>query len=170
VKVYIGIDPGLFGAVATISADGRLLGVVDTPTEVVRKNRKNRRQYLSGRMLTHLQQQIAWASEIRIGIEHVSAMPGQGVHSMFLMGYGFGLWHGLAIAASGVEVSRVTPQSWRKEFGLRKVAKDSNRKARSVVLAKKLFPEAKQFLTLKKHDGRAEAILIAEYFRRKGEQ
>ena len=84
-------------------------------------------------------------------------MPGQGVRSMFTMGYGVGVWTGLLVGLL-LPYNRVTPQRWKKLMmdGIAAKDKDASRHR-----AQQLFPLAD--LRLKKHDGRAEALLIAEY-------
>jgi len=85
-------------------------------------------------------------------------MPGQGVTSMFNMGYGLGALHAI-FTCLYIRTVRVRPQAWKKEFGLIKKEKGD-----SIRVAQELFPLAD--ITLKKHHGRAEALLMAEYGRR----
>ena len=96
-------------------------------------------------------------------VEQVHAMPNQGVTSMFNFGKSFGYILGVLDACS-IETKLVSPQKWKKEFNL-----DSD-KQKSIDTAKKLFPDVNLFRTnrcKKEHDGMAEALLIAEYGRRK---
>ena len=96
-------------------------------------------------------------------VEQVHAMPNQGVTSMFNFGKSFGYILGV-LDACNIETKLVSPQKWKKEFNL-----DSD-KQKSIDTAKKLFPEVNLFRTnrcTKEHDGMAEALLIAEYGRRK---
>jgi crossover junction endodeoxyribonuclease RuvC len=97
-----------------------------------------------------------------VGLEEVHAMPGQGVTSMFSMGKGSGLWEGI-ITALGMPLVRIPPQRWKKEMLADGRGKD---KQASIVRALELFPEAASHMARKKDEGRAEAILIAEYLRR----
>lgn len=149
--IYLGIDPGLDGALAAIVPDG--LEVYDTPTY---RDEKGKRRYSTARMskvLASLKERgLMFAT-----IEAVHAMPGQGVTSMFSMGYGLGLWHALFVAHE-IAWDAVSPQRWKKAFGL-----DSD-KDKSRTLAQSLFPG--EFFNRKKDHGRAEAALIAEYGRR----
>ena len=96
-------------------------------------------------------------------VEQVHAMPNQGVTSMFNFGKSFGYILGV-LDACNIETKLVSPQKWKKEFNL-----DSD-KQKSIDTAKKLFPDVNLFRTnrcKKEHDGMAEALLIAEYGRRK---
>lgn len=160
--LYIGIDPGLCGAVAVLR-DDEYIGVWDTPTTVVRRGQKNHTVYLPAAMVGVLKQ-IAdqFGAPTIIGLEEVHAMPGQGVTSMFSMGKGVGLWEGI-ITALGMPMARITPQRWKKEMLADGKGKD---KQASIVRALELFPETAPQLARKRDEGRAEAILIAEYLRR----
>jgi hypothetical protein len=163
--VYIGIDPGLDGAVAALDGDGTLIWVWDTPTITVPKAKGHKRMYQPRLMAEILDSYREKYGELRItvGMELVNAMPGQGVTSMFSMGRGVGTWEGI-VAALRLPIEYATPQSWKKVMLGTGVGKD---KSLSILRAQQLVPASSQFLKLKKHDGRAEAILIAEYFRRK---
>lgn len=90
-------------------------------------------------------------------VERVSAMPRQGIASAFTFGVGLG-----SILATlqtlRLPIELVTPSSWKLALGLGKDKRASLDKARL------LFPSAD--LTLAKHDGRAEALLLAWYAQR----
>ena len=155
--IYIGIDPGLDGALAAIVPDG--LEVYDTPTYQGRNIRGKvigKRRY-STRAMSKILAALQERGPVFATIEAVHAMPGQGVTSMFSMGYGLGLWHALLVAHE-IPWDAVSPQRWKKEFGL-----DSD-KDKSRSLAQSLFPG--EFFNRKKDHGRAEAALIAAYCRR----
>jgi crossover junction endodeoxyribonuclease RuvC len=96
-------------------------------------------------------------------VEKVSAMPGQGVVSMFNFGHNLGLIEGL-LRGYGISYQLVPPQTWKKEFSL------SSDKAKSIEVCQKLFPNVSLLATersRKPNDGIAEALLMAEYARRK---
>jgi crossover junction endodeoxyribonuclease RuvC len=158
-SVYIGIDPGLTGAVAAIDGAGHLLRLADTPTLVVRSGRKDRNEYQLGEMVDILLPYSDQRGDAFAAIEAVNAFPGQGVTSMFRLGYGLGLWEGIT-AALGISLEKVQPQRWKKTMlnGMGKL------KGAAMLKAQRLFPTAE--LRLKKHEGRAEALLIAEWLRR----
>lgn len=149
---FIGIDPGLSGAIASISPAG--IHFIDCPT--IKQNGKTKPNPTL--MASELKQLVTLNSIIII--ENVHAMPGQGVSSMFSFGMGYGVWLGI-VAALNIPVEFVTPQCWKKYYGL------STDKESSRVKALQLFPNEANNLKLKKHHGRAEALLLAEYLRRK---
>lgn len=151
--IFIGIDPGLSGAIAIISPSG--IKLHDTPAVLTGKGR----EYDLDALLSLLQSPTE-EFMIKAAIENVHAMPKQGVTSMFKMGYGLGLWHA-ALVAKSIPFLRVEPQRWKKEFGLRGKNKEGSR-----LRAIELFPEVREQLQRKKDDGRAEALLIAEWLRR----
>jgi len=155
----VGIDPGLGGGIAIIWPED--LQLFDTPSIVVeRASGKKKRMYDTQemyRILRLLQTGSFKYEPPHCFIEDIHAMPGQGVTSMFSMGYGMGLWLGLLTALS-IPYTKISPQMWKKSFSL---SKDKNL---SILRAKELFPHAD--ITLKKHEGRAEALLLAEYGRR----
>lgn len=96
-------------------------------------------------------------------VEKVSAMPGQGVVSMFNFGHNLGVIEGL-LRGYGIPYQLVPPQTWKKEFSL------SSDKAKSIEVCQKLFPNVSLLATersRKPNDGIAEALLMAEYARRK---
>ena len=97
-------------------------------------------------------------------VEKVGAHPGQGVTSMFSFGQSYGFILGV-LAALGIGVQLVPPGTWKKEFSL--IGKD---KAASVEVCKRLFPGVNLLPSekcRKDSDGMAEALLMAEYARRK---
>ncbi len=150
-----GIDPGLTGAVAKIPENG---GVVffDTPICEVKKNKKNKKEYLPSQMAGIFSTEV----ECHVFIESVSSRPGQGVTSMFNFGFGFGLWIGI-LSALKISYTMVTPQFWKKNIMQGIGDKDAAR-----LRAQQLFPELSISLARKKDIGRADALLIAEYGRR----
>ena len=144
----IGIDPGLSGAIALIR-DGEYAEVWDMPT--MGRGSGNKQQINAaevGKILRECPPCMAW-------IEQVGAMPGQGVSSMFNFGKAAGAALG-ALGALQFPVSEVTPVKWKREFGLIGKEKDMARTA-----AQQIMPSAP--LSLKKHCGRADALLIALY-------
>ena len=156
---YIGIDPGLEGAVALIG-DG-LVVVENVPVINVGGRKKTRREIDPVGCLFLLRELIAMGHEHVAAIESVHSMPEQGVASSFTFGKGFGIWIGL-ITSLGIPFDLVTPQRWKKVM-MDGMGKD---KGASVYRARQLFPLAD--LSLKKHHGRADALLIAEWRRRQG--
>ena len=159
----IGIDVGLTGAVAVLP-DGLLF---DTPTAVVARGKQKRSVYVPAQMLKILMPLADWQSatkeELVAIIEDVHATPKAmgGVSSSFSLGLGKGYWV-MALTALSIPYDLVTPQRWKRAMmdGMGK-DKDASR-----VRALQLFPDLADQLGLKKHHGRADALLIAEYRRR----
>ena len=154
-KVFIGIDPGLKGAVGIIDEHGILIEVVDTP--VLSVGKKNDYQVIEMvKIFEPYKDKISKAV-----LEKVHSMPKQGVVSSFNFGKGFGIWQGI-LSALKIPYDLVTPQRWKGQMmdGMGK-EKDASR-----LRAQQLFPEAE--LNKKKHVDRAEALLMAEFLRRKG--
>lgn len=141
------IDPGLNGAWATISRDGEFAGAGELPRYS---------NLVSGIELTDL---IKKSSAKQIVIERVHSMPKQGVASSFTFGCAFGVCIGVACGLN-LPISFIVPQKWKAHFRLSGKAKDASRER-----AIQLYPEALAWLSLKKHHGRADAILLARYFR-----
>ena len=148
-SVYIGIDPGANGGLATISTWNTLVV----------------KAYSFGRIsmvdIAGILEDNWSTGATHALIELVHAMPGQGVTSMFNFGHNFGMLEGLLIGA-GIPYDRVTPQKWQKEFGLYRLPDETKtaKKNRHKALAKELFP------TLNITHATADALLIAEYCRR----
>jgi len=150
--VIIGIDPGLSGAVCLL--DGERLEVFDLPTTERVVNGKTKRQLDLHSLANDLR--CCPLARIRfVLIEQVSAMPGQGVTSSFNFGFTAGAIQGVA-AALGFPLRTVHPQVWKRKFGLLGQPKDASRAE-----ASRRFPAYADQWPLKKHDGRAEAALIA---------
>lgn len=163
--ITIGIDPGITGAVAIINNDSDYIALHDTPCIAVKKsNGKIKNEYLPGGMAELLAPLAALhytkKDTVEAFIEQVASAPGQGVASMFGFGKGYGIWLGI-LAAFKIPYSLVIPQRWKKELMLGKTDKDVAR-----IRAQELFPQCCPQLNLKKHIGRADALLIAEYGRR----
>lgn len=146
----IGIDPGKSGALAVMYIDED-----NAPfrIKVVPFSAEAYRDVLS----------TCIDSRVVCCLEKVGAMPGQGVVSMFNFGHNLGLIEGL-LQAYKIPYQLVPPQTWKKEFSL------TSDKQSSVCVCKKLFPDISLLPTprcKKDSDGMAEAILMAEYARRR---
>lgn len=157
----IGIDPGLDGAICVMEhGEVRLY---DVPTLEVRRGKKKKREYNLAEVTDIIRKTGATLQpfHFHVALEKVHSMPGQGVASMFSMGVGYGMWLGI-ISAYQIPYTLITPQAWKKEMmqGMGK-EKDASRQR-----AIQLFPQIADQLKLKKHHGRADALLIAEYLNR----
>ncbi len=154
----MGIDPGIGGGIALYDYEKkRLVNVYDFPTEKDRKGR-NRIDVLRTAFLLD-----SVASLVKVClIEEVGFQTGkESAHSQFVFGFATGEVHGI-LAACQIPTATVKPAIWKMEMGL------TSSKTESIERAKELFPEdAPKYLTLKKHHGRAEAILLAWYAAKK---
>ena len=90
-------------------------------------------------------------------VERVASMPKQGVASTFKFGMAVGIVHGVLMSNS-VPLHLVSPSVWKRHFHLLNTDKDAAR-----AFAIRLYP-AVQGLHLKKHHGRADALLIGDWF------
>ncbi len=97
-------------------------------------------------------------NEIKVVIEHVSAMPGQGVTSMFNFGQSFGILKGIC-SAMRLPMYFVRPAKWKKYFNLINSEKDASR---TKVI--QIFPYISEQLSKKKDTNKADAILLSSFF------
>jgi crossover junction endodeoxyribonuclease RuvC len=153
--LFLGIDPGMTGAVALLTATGSVLWVKDTPVaKVERKGGRTTHEYLWADMAA-LFDEIP--GPVHAGLEATHAMPDQGVTSMFAMGRGLGLWQGI-LAALEIPFVMVQPQAWKKRYSLLSLGKDGAR-----IAAQARWPDA-QLSRVKDH-GRADSLFLADYTR-----
>lgn len=151
--MIFGIDPGITGAVAWFDGEYH---VEDFPLheQIVNKKKKN---YICSICLGELLRYIEPDLLETAYVEKVSAQPSQGVTSMFNFGRSLGIVEGV-LGGYGLHLEYVTPQKWKKYHGLIGTEKDAAR-----LLALEKWPELKDELRLKKHSGRADALLILDY-------
>ena len=155
--IIIGIDPGIAGAICFFS-NGDVIDVIDMPT--MAEGKKNKKQ-VNGRQIFNEISSIKkkFLNEpLNVVIEQVSAMPGQGVTSMFNFGQSFGVIKGIC-SAMELPIFYVRPAKWKKYFNLINSEKDASR---TKVI--EMFPKVSQHLSRKKDNNKADAILIAQYF------
>jgi crossover junction endodeoxyribonuclease RuvC len=153
--IIIGIDPGISGAISIVE-NKKILEVYDTPTMI--DGKKNKRQINSAQVTNIIKERLNSGKEVVVVVEHVNAMPGQGVTSMFNFGQSFGVIKGIC-AALNLPIHFVRPVKWKKHFNLIKTNKDASR---TKVI--EVYPEISAKLHRKKDSNRADAILIALYF------
>ena len=155
--LIIGIDPGISGSICFLE-DGKILDVIEMPT--MAEGKKNKRQVNGSQIYNEIFQRIQNISKqnIRVIIEQVSAMPGQGVTSMFNFGQSFGILKGIC-SAMQLPMYFVRPAKWKKYFGLIKSEKDASR-----TRAIEMFPYYSSKLSKKKDSNKADAILIASFY------
>jgi len=155
--LIIGIDPGISGSICFFE-DGKILDVVEMPT--MTEGKKNKRQVNGAQIYNEILKRIEKKEKhnIRIIIEQVSAMPGQGVTSMFNFGQSFGILKGIC-SAMQLPMFFVRPAKWKKYFGLINSEKDASR-----TKAIEMFPYFSPHLSKKKDSNKADAILIASFY------
>ena len=155
--LIIGIDPGISGSICFFK-DGKILDVVEMPT--MTDGKKNKRQVNGSQIYNEIKKKIDVVSgeDIRVVIEHVTAMPGQGVTSMFNFGQSFGILKGIC-SAMRLPMYFVRPAKWKKYFSLINSEKDASR-----TRAIEIFPYFSSQLSKKKDTNKADAILIASFY------
>tara|TARA_B100002051_G_C16704115_1_gene622711 strand:- start:597 stop:1091 length:495 start_codon:yes stop_codon:yes gene_type:complete len=153
----IGIDPGITGAICFFK-NGEIFDVIEMPS--MAEGKKNKKQINGPQIYNEILQRIEGMNkkEIAVVIEQVSAMPGQGVTSMFNFGQSFGVLKGIC-SAMQLPVHFVRPAKWKKYFNLIKTEKDASR---TKVI--EIFPYISSKLSKKKDSNKADAILIASFF------
>jgi len=154
--IHIGIDPGLNGAVAILWEDGSAT-VHDSPVLTV----ENKRKPHAAAMALLLSAFTKVSDNVLVTLESVHSMPKQGVASSFSFGQGLGIWQGI-IAAYGFALEMPSPQRWKKEM----LSDMGKTKDAARYKASSLFPKLAPQLSRAKDDGRAEALLLADYGRR----
>ena len=155
--LIIGIDPGISGSICFFQ-DGKIIDVIEMPT--MTEGKKNKRQVNGSQIYNEISMRInrAQNQDIRVIIEQVSAMPGQGVTSMFNFGQSYGILKGIC-SAMQLPMYFVRPAKWKKYFNLINSEKDASR-----TRAIEIFPYFSSQLARKKDSNKADAILIASFY------
>ena len=153
----IGIDPGVSGSICFFK-DGQIIDVIEMPT--MNEGKKNKKQVNGSQIYNEILKRIDKdvTSNTRVVIEHVTAMPGQGVTSMFNFGQSFGVLKGI-FSAMQIPMDFISPIKWKKYFNLINTQKDSSR-----TKAIEFFPYISSKLSRKKDTNKADAILIASFY------
>ena len=155
--LIIGIDPGISGSICFFQ-DGKIIDVVEMPT--MTEGKKNKKQVNGSQIFNEISEKIKKLDkkEIKVVIEQVSAMPGQGVTSMFNFGQSFGILKGIC-SAMQLPMYFVRPAKGKKYFNLINSEKDASR-----TRAIEIFPYYSSQLSKKKDSNKADAILIASFY------
>ena len=155
--LIIGIDPGISGSICFLD-NGKILDVIEMP--IITDGKKNKKQVNGSQVYNEITKRIKQfeKNQIRVVIEHVSAMPGQGVTSMFNFGQSFGILKGICTAMQ-LPMYFVRPAKWKKYFNLLNSEKDASR-----TRAIEIFPYFSSQLSRKKDSNKADAILIASFY------
>ena len=155
--LIIGIDPGVSGSICFLK-DGKILDVIEMP--VMNEGKKNKKQINGAQIYNEITKNINSNPETntRVVIEHVTAMPGQGVTSMFNFGQSFGVLKGIC-SAMRLPMFFVRPVKWKRYYNLINSEKDASR-----TRAIEIFPDFSSQLSKKKDSNKADAILIASFY------
>ncbi len=154
--LIIGIDPGISGSICFFE-DGKIIEVIEMP--VMTEGKKNKKQVNGAQINNEFLKRIHNKDDdIRVVIEQVSAMPGQGVTSMFNFGQSYGILKGIC-SAMQLPMFFVRPAKWKKYFNLINSQKDASR-----TRAIEIFPYFSSQLSKKKDANKADAILIASFY------
>ena len=153
--IVFGIDPGVSGALS-VYEDKKLKEVIDMPT--MSEGKKNKKQINAAQLSLEIKQRINGSSENAVVIEHVTAMPGQGVTSMFNFGQTFGALKGIC-AALELPIFFVRPSKWKKHFELINSSKDASR---TKVI--QMYPNISDQLAKKRDVNKSDAVLIAKFY------
>ena len=140
----IGIDPGITGAICFLN-NGDVIDVIDMPN--MTDGKKNKKQVNASQIFNEINERIKNiknSEKVYVVIEQVSAMPGQGVTSMFNFGQSFGVLKGIC-ASMKLPMYLVRPTKWKKYFNLIKTEKEASR---TKVI--EIFPEISSMLSKKK--------------------
>src|SRR5690606_8170905 len=139
--LILGIDPGVSGALALLNERGCVVGVADMP--VLAAGTKGRRLIDVPALIRLLQSVADRARGVRAVLEEVSAMPRDGAVGAFSFGRGFGSVE-TALAGSGIPVTMVRPQVWKRRLGV--PAGSDSKKADAVrLIASRLMPSGAEF-------------------------
>ena len=155
--LIIGIDPGISGSICFFD-NGKIIDVIEMPT--MTDGKKNKKQVNGSQIYNEILKRVnnSEKQDIKVVIEQVSAMPGQGVTSMFNFGQSFGILKGIC-SAMQLPMYFVRPAKWKKYFNLINSEKDASR-----TRAIEIFPYFSSQLSKKKDSNKADAILIASFY------
>ena len=155
--LVISIDPGITGSICFFE-DGKIIDLIDMPN--MADGKKQKKQVNGAQIYNEilLRTKNVEKKNIKVVIEHVSAMPGQGVTSMFNFGQSFGVLKGIC-SAMQLSMYFVRPVKWKRFFNLINAEKDASR-----TKAIEIFPYISTQLSRKKDANKADAALIASFF------
>lgn len=158
--LILAIDPGLSGALALYDTYTGELSVQDMPIlKVPMGPKKFLRDILNEEELISLFELYKGMGCDCLVVEHVQGLPRQSAPAAFNFGYGFGC---LVITARflGYRIEKVKPERWKVQM---KVPGGINKSSAVRQRASEIIPTHKHLWPLAKHDGRAEAAMLAVY-------
>jgi hypothetical protein len=164
---YIGIDPGLFGAITELDDHGKITDIFDMPltpdrTAVSEKGLLKIFQRYTSEDIAALEESHAMKFFDKEGKERQ-----QSISSMLSYGKHWGLINGLLLA-SGMKYFKVVPKTWQSVFGV----KGKQRGFNSADIAAKLYPDSplpyivessRSKSGVKIFDGRSDSTMIARW-------
>ncbi len=160
--VYVGIDPGATGAVGILYRGKAFVG--DIPTLKVKRSGGTKTETNLPALMQALRMFGPVRHNIRVAVEQAQIQVvshGNSAYTAFRVGVFYGQMVGV-IAALGLPYVRAAPQSWKKTMGLTGKDKQASR-----LMAIEMFPNAAADLSRKRDHDRSEALLLAEWHRRK---
>lgn len=152
--MIIGVDPGITGAICLLDGPD-IITLVDMPARKIVVGKKNRNTI----DLIELEKIVRKLEAPTAYVEKVQSFPQNGGVANFNFGMAYGQILG-ALAMLGCRIEYVTPQKWKKALGV------TSDKQTSINAFHQIFTDCEDLVYLKKHDGRAEAALIAYYGQR----
>lgn len=140
---YLGIDPGMNGGSTLLDVNGDLVYTLRQSKTTFSEQCEN----------------LPGSNDKTVAvIERVSAMPGNGVSSMFKFGMAYGISQGILISQK-IPYQLITPVMWQREFIPKHKETKTERKRRLKEAAHQLFPDDVKAITLEN----ADSVLIAAY-------
>jgi hypothetical protein len=168
--IFVGVDPGITGAIVSLSGDGKLITVSDFKQDASKRLDVHHIRNVMEAIVCYHQE-----ADFITCLEKSQSMPGQGSVSIFNYGVTYGILFSSLSLIKNNKIVEVSPKKWKKEFDLNSDKKKGiiRTKEDSVNVAVQLFPSREElFRRPKKKEGfvlmhgRAEAMLIAEFCRR----
>lgn len=154
--LFIGVDPGLSGAIAIYDPALDEVDVADMPVLQIDRNGKKKNEIDVAALAAFVDDTSKQGTYRLAVIEKVGAMPKQGVTSSFTFGVTWGIALGV-LGAHFIRVERIQPRTWQSAMGV-KDGKDGAR-----LRAQQLFPKQSRLYARVKDHGRADASLMAVY-------
>ena len=166
--ITIGVDPGLTGAVAVLRDGTELLSLFDMPVMQSGAGGSRVQKIVDGKKLHQILSGCSFYATYQFNksavveltyalVERTTAMPGQGVSSMYSMGHSRGVAEGV-LGSLNIETYLVPAAVWKRNMGY-----SANKEPIRAEMMQ-VFPSAQ--LHLKKHADRAEALAMALYLYR----
>lgn len=164
-RVFCSVDLGLQGALAVIDLKGKLIDLIDLPTQPVVVNKKKRKEYKLKELITYFSNLTKKYDVVLTGFERLRGMPGQASQTGFSLGFSSGVFKILCNVFE-MEWMEFEARSWQKLMFSQLDYIDPDTKVNSSRLARKLYPDVDFRLSprcKKDADGRTDALLMALY-------